>query len=143
MKLAEKLKDNVFLHHILSKSKVIIALGENPFETTVIMDTPYGDFAIGCIQDLLLHVSVDNQLDRKFEITFPKMDVQEWKDSPFPKTISESAANLESLGFVTFKFSEPRFADALVVEEEVFAASSDEDFERSLAMVRGQSEQDA
>ena len=138
MKLAEKLKDDVYLHHVLSKSKVVIALGKSPFDTVVIMDTPYGDQVIGCIQDLLLHVSADNQLDRKFEITFPKMNVQEWKDSPFPKSISESVADLENLGFVKVKYNELKPTVPMVEEEKVFASSSDEDFERSLAMVRGQ-----
>lgn len=130
-----KKAQNLYLDSLKVKCKFQLLFGPNPFETYIVLN----DEVIGCVQEVFVHVEADKQLERKIEITFPKFDWQSngtewWK---------ECAKAVESLGFVTVKYREIKAETPKPLEkvEKVFAESSDTDFEKSLAMVRGQSEQ--
>lgn len=130
-----KKAQNLYLDSLKAKCKFQLLFGPNPFETYVVLN----DEVVGCVQEVLVHVEANKQLERKIEVTFPKFDWQSnatdfWKDG---------AKALELLKFVTVKYKEVKSESAKQPSEEVevFASSSDADFEKSLAMVRGQSEQ--
>ena len=118
---------------ILKKSKLLVAFGDNPYDTYVIAD----GYAIGCVQEVFFHIEAENQLDREIKITFPKFD--SWNSS---KEWSDGAKKIESLGFVNVTYKDLKFENSSTATnkqvEESFVSSSDEDFEESLRMVRRQ-----
>lgn len=122
------------VNRLLGKSRLIISFGKNHHETYVILD----DQVIGFIQEIYVHVVADKQLQRKVEISFPKIDNPTWFSA---KEFAVYTKMLESLGFVKVKHKEIQWDNHPVVcEEKVFASSSDEDFEKSLSMIGGKSE---
>lgn len=131
-----KKAQNEYLDSLKSKCKFQLLFGSNPFETYVVLN----DQIVGFVQEVNVHVEADKQVQRKVEIAFPKIDDPTWASA---KEFAQFVQALEALGFVTVKYKELKWETPNPSEEveKVFAESSDADFERSLAMVRGQSEQ--
>lgn len=118
-----------YLDSLKSKCKLQILFGQNPFETYIVLN----DQVVGFVQELSIHIEANNQIHRKIEIAFPKIDNPAWATA---QKFAAQAKILESLG-IQVKYNEIKWEkpSSELVEEKVFAASSDADFEKSLAMI--------